>query len=89
MIGGSSPTCSFQRNPQDGKYFFPASGEWFDNVYRTSSEHWCNSTAGVTLVGFSADRSHLFMGVSTAGMTVEQVAQWLKDRGAYEVLQAR
>ena len=33
----------------------------------------CNSTAGVTLVGFSADRSHLFMGVSTAGMTVSKL----------------
>lgn len=84
VMNGGTPTCSFEFH--DGKFLFPASNEWFDNVYSSSTEHWCNSTRAITMVGYSADHRYLYMGISSGGKTVTQLAQWLKDRGAYEIL---
>lgn len=84
VIDGATPTCSGQIVLVDGstKTFFPASNEWFDGDVTS----WCTDKRGISLIGYSADRSHLFIGVSTGGSTVLEVAQWLKEQGAHEVL---
>lgn len=82
LMNGGSPTCSGVYDGTTGKTYFPASGEYFDGDVR----YWCTDTRAITAVGFSADHRYLYFGISTGGNTVTQVAQWLKDRGAYEVL---
>lgn len=64
------------------KTFFPASGEYFDGDVRS----WCTDTRAITVVGYSSDGQFLYMGLSKGGKTVLQLAQFLKDRGAHEVL---
>lgn len=80
--GGGSPQC----NPtaSGGKAFFAATGEWFDSY--NEAVGWCTTTGPLTAVGYSGDRKYLFMGISRGGKTIVQLAQWLKDRGASDVL---
>jgi hypothetical protein len=85
LMGGGSPVCNPQYNHAacgSGKTYFPASGECFDGDVR----YWCTDTRPITAVGYSSDGRYLYLGISTGGKTVTQLAQWLKDRGAYEVL---
>lgn len=83
LIGGGNPTCNPQYfPPPTDKTYFPDSGEWFDGDVR----YWCTDTREITMIGYSADSRFLYMGISRGGNTVTQVAQWLKDRGAHEIL---
>ena len=84
VMGGGAPTCYGELHYVDSKpkTYFPASGEWFDDDVRG----WCSDTRAITLLGYSADGQNLYMGISKGGKTVTQLAQWLKDRGAHEVL---
>lgn len=85
VMGGGAPTCSGQVVDYGGgvlKTLFAASNEWFDG----NVTGWCTDTREITLLGYSADRRYLYMGISKGGKTVTQLAQWLKDRGAYEIL---
>lgn len=76
---GGSPTC--QGDYINGTTYF-STGEQF-----TGDQRWyCTTTSAVTMAGYSSDRRYLFIGVSSGGWTVIQVAQWLKDRGAFDVL---
>lgn len=79
LIGGV-PTCAGEL--RGNKTFFPASGEWFDDDARW----WCKDTRAISLVGHSADKRYLYMGLSLGDQTVLEAAQWLRDRGAFEVL---
>jgi hypothetical protein len=38
------------------------------------------------MAGYSSDGRYLYMGVSSSGMNVVQLGQWLKDRGAHNVI---
>jgi len=80
LIGGGEPTCYGEI--RGNKTFFPASGEWFDDDARW----WCNDERSISLIGYSADRRYLYMGISQGRKNVTQVAQWLKERGAFELL---
>jgi hypothetical protein len=80
VLMGGSPTCN--PSPQGDKTFFPDSGEWFDG----NVSSWCSDTRAITMVGFSGDGRYLYFGVSGGGKTVTQLAQWLKDRGATQLL---
>lgn len=83
VMGGGSPTCNPLYNTSTGgKTFFPDSGEWFDG----NVSYWCSDTRPITMIGYSADGRHLFMGVSKGGQTPGQLAQWLKNQGAHEIL---
>ena len=90
VINGGPPVCNAVYESQPGghcgadKTYFPHSNECFDD----DVSYWCTDTRSITLVGYSADRKYLFMGISESSSTynVVQLAQWLKDRGAYEVL---
>lgn len=85
VMGGGAPTCQGQVELVNGetKTFFPASGEWFD----LDVTDWCtNPNMEISAVGISQDGRYLFFGMSTSGKTIIQLAQWLKDQGAYEVL---
>jgi len=90
VINGGPPVCNAVYESQPGghcgvgKTYFSHSNECFDGDVR----YWCTDTRSITLVGYSADRRYLFMGISEPSSTynVVQLAQWLKDRGAYEVL---
>jgi len=89
VMGGGAPTCQAEYNTPSSiaycgwnKTFFPASGECFDG----NVSYWCTDTRAITLLGYSADGQYLYMGISREGKTVTQLAQWLKDRGAHEVL---
>lgn len=76
---GGAPTCSAQYI--NGTTYF-STGEQFSGDQRA----YCTGTTALTMIGYSADRRYLYMGVSSGGMNVLQLAQWLKDRGAYDVL---
>ena len=80
---GGSPVCSGTLVSVNGatKTQF-TTGEMFDGDVRG----WCTDTRGITMVGYSSDHRYVYMGVSTGGNTVLQVAQWLKNQGAFEVL---
>jgi hypothetical protein len=80
VIDGGDPTCYGE--VRGNKTFFPASGEWFDD----DATWWCSDTRAMSMIGYSEDRRYLYMGMSLGGQTVVQTAQWLKDRGAYNVL---
>jgi len=89
LMGGGNPVCNAQLNhpvcdPQLGKpkTYFHDSGECFDED-KTS---WCTDRRAITAVGYSADGRYLYLSISRGGKTVTQLAQWLKDRGAHEVL---
>jgi len=85
VLNGGSPTCQGELVTVGGatKTFFPASGEYFDGDVRS----WCTDpNMEITAVGISGDGRYLFIGMSTGGKTIIQLAQWLKDRGAHEVL---
>ena len=82
LMGGGSPTCNAIYDSNTGKTYFPDSGEYFDGDVR----YWCSDTRAITAIGYSADRRYLYVGISLGGKTVTQLAQWLKDRGAYEIL---
>jgi hypothetical protein len=85
VVNGGAPRCAPQYPVFVGnsaKTYFPDTNEYFDGDVRS----WCTDTRPATLVGYTADRGHLFMGVSGGGATVTQAAQWMKDRGAYDVL---
>ena len=85
VINGGSPTCQGELVTIGGatKTFFSASGEYFDGDVRS----WCTDpNMEITAVGISGDGRYLFIGMSTGGKTIIQLAQWLKDRGAHEVL---
>ena len=82
LMGGGSPTCNPIYDDVSGKVFFPDSGEWFEQ----DALGWCDRTDGITMVGYSADGQYLYMGISKGGKTPKQLAQWLKDRGAHEIL---
>ena len=79
VTNGGTPTCSAEYI--NGKTYF-STGEQFDGDAR----YWCTDTRAITLVGYSSDHRYLYLGVSSGGKTVTQLAQWLKDRGAYEIL---
>lgn len=76
---GGSPVCSAQYI--DGTTYF-STGEQFNGDQRW----YCTTTGALTMVGYSADRRYLYMGVSSGGVNVIQLGQWLKDRGAHDVL---
>jgi len=76
---GGPPTCSAQY--VSGTTIF-STGELFTGDQRA----YCTNTTALTMIGYSADRRYLFMGVSSGGQTVIQLGQWLKDQGAYDVL---
>ena len=76
---GGTPTCSATFG--NGTTTF-STGEQFTGDQRS----YCTSTSAITMVGYTADRRQVFMGVSSGGMTVVQLGQWLKDRGAHDVL---
>ncbi len=80
VIGGGEPTCTGELH--GAKTFFPASGEWFDDDARW----WCTDTRSISLIGHSADGRYLFVGMSLGGNTVTQIARWLREQGAAEVL---
>ncbi len=83
VINNSSPSCQANYN-WDGreKTRFELSGEEFDG----NSSYWCSDTRPITMVGISTDGRYLYMGISKGGQTVTQLAQWLKDQGASEIL---
>ena len=80
VLMGGNPTCN--PSQQGNKTFFPDSGEWFDG----NVSYWCGDTRAITMVGFSGEGRYLYFGVSRGGKTVTQLAQWLKDRGATQLL---
>ncbi|MBM3130190.1 MAG: hypothetical protein FJ009_16390 [Chloroflexi bacterium] len=82
VMGGGTPTCNPQYNSSTGKTYFPDSGEYFDG----NVSNWCTDTRAMTMVGYSSDGQFLYMGISKGGRTATQLAQWLKDRGAHEIL---
>lgn len=82
LMSGGSPTCNPQYDSGTGKTYFPASGEYFDGDVR----YWCSDPRPITVVGISSDGRYLFVGISKDSKYVLQLAQWLKDRGAYEIL---
>ena len=79
VTNGGPPTC--EARYVDGWTHF-STGE----VFVGDQRFYCTTRRPLTMVGYSADRQHLFMGVSTGGMNVLELAQWLKDRGASDVL---
>lgn len=79
LMGGGSPTCRAQS--QNGKVYFPDSGEYFD----PDAIRYCNDGLTVSAIGYSGDGRYLFMGVAS-NTSITSFAQWLKDRGAHEVL---
>jgi len=82
VISGGEPTCNPEYDPATDETNFPASGE----LFKGDVSAWCTDTEGVTMIGYSKDRRHLYMGISSGDQTVVEVAQWLKDQGAYEIL---
>ena len=89
LMGGGTPTCQAEYDTPSsiavcgpGKTLFPTSGECFDGDVR----YWCSDTRAITMLGYSADGQYLYTGISLGGKTVTQLAQWLKDRGAHEIL---
>ncbi|MBC7228220.1 MAG: phosphodiester glycosidase family protein [Thermoflexales bacterium] len=82
LMGGGSPTCNPQYDSGTQKTYFPDSGEYFDGDVR----YWCSDTRAITAVGISSDGRYLYFGISKSGNTVTQLAQWLKSKGAHEVL---
>lgn len=82
LMGGGEPTCNPVYDDASGKTFFPDSGEWFDG----DVGGWCSDPRAITMLGYSADGRYLYLGISFGGKTVTQLAQWLKDRGAHEIL---
>jgi len=80
VLMGGNPTCN--PSPQGDKTFFPDSGEWFDG----NVSYWCSDTRAMTMIGFSGDGRYLYVGISRGGKTVTALAQWLKDRGASQIL---
>ncbi len=83
VIDGGSPNCNAVYN-WDGrqKTRFDLSGEEFDGDAR----YWCTDTRPITMIGYSSDRKYLYVGISKGGKNMTQFAQWLKDRGASEIL---
>jgi hypothetical protein len=88
LIGGR-PVCNAEYNhpacapkPKSPKTYFHDSGECFDENVTS----WCTDPYAITAVGYSSDGRYLYLGISRGGKNVIQLAQWLKDRGAYEVL---
>ena len=79
VTNGGPPTC--EARYIDGWTTF-STGE----VFIGDQRFYCTTRRPLTMVGYSADRQHLFMGVSAGGMNVLELAQWLKDRGASDVL---
>jgi hypothetical protein len=79
VTDGGPPTC--EARYLDGWTTF-STGE----VFVGDQRFYCTTRRPLTLVGYSADRQHLFMGVSNGGMSVLELAQWLKDQGASDVL---
>jgi len=82
VIAGGEPTCNPRYYRGYNKTHFLGSDEWFD----TDVSWWCTNTKGITLIGYSQDRRYLYMGVSKGDKTVIELAQWLKDQGAHEIL---
>jgi hypothetical protein len=83
LMGGGAPTCAGQwQGTSFNKTIFPTSGEWFNG----NTTGWCSDTRSITMVGHSSDGRYLYMGASSGGQVATTVAQWLKDRGAHELL---
>lgn len=83
LIDGT-PTCSGQCNAAQcgiGKIFYPASGECFNGC-----RNICGETGASTMLGYSGDGRYLYMGVSFNGNLPYNSAEWLRDRGARQVL---
>ncbi len=79
VTNGGPPTC--EARYIDGWTHF-STGE----VFFGDQRFYCTTRRALTMIGYSADRQHLFMGVSAGGMNVLELAQWLKDRGASDVM---
>jgi hypothetical protein len=79
------PTCDPTYNSSDGTTTFTLPGEPKE-VFDGDVRSWCTNEGPVGVVGYSADRQHLYLAVSTGGQTITELAQWLKEQGAAEVL---
>lgn len=85
ILMGGNPVCIAEYNHSvcgAKKTYFSHSGECFDD----DKTKWCTEPTHITAVGYSSDGRYLYLGISRGGKNVIQLAQWLKDRGAYEVL---
>ena len=82
---GGSPECRIDAFANNVAYM--STGEQFNAAGgRTEIQAYCTGTRPFSMIGFSADRRYLFVGVSHGGVTMLQAAQWLKDRGAHFVM---
>jgi hypothetical protein len=79
------PTCTPTYNSNEGTTTFTLTGEP-EEVFDGDVRSWCTNEGPVGVVGYSADRQHLYLAVSTGGQTITELAQWLKEQGAAEVL---
>jgi hypothetical protein len=85
ILMGGNPVCIAEYNHSvcgAKKTYFSHSGECFDD----DKTKWCTEPTHITAVGYSSDGRYLYLGISRGGKNVIQLAQWLKDHGAHEVL---
>lgn len=78
---GGTPTCQAEYI-SDLKITYFSTGEQFNG----DVTDWCTQPGVLTMIGFSEDRKYVYMGMSSGGMNVVQLGQWLKDQGAYDVI---